>query len=228
MSGVYRILCTCVQTFSLLALLAVFSSMNLDAQPTGMRIPTDTSVTRALYFGVSCGITSSDFHASHVELESYTSRTSFQTGIISQFAISRNFGFQSGFYYNRRGAERVSNIDTRSYRLDYLEFTLRFHVRIPLDERIAPYFGAGPTFAWNVNALVDIAHGEIRETLELTDIRGFDPGVAVGCGVEIVIASFLLMADVGYTYFPSSIQSGTDPAIKLGNHGLHTRAGILF
>jgi hypothetical protein len=228
MPGVYRISRARCQTITLLGLFAIFCTTNLAAQPAGTRIAMDTSVTREWYFGVSGGITRSDFHGSQANLASCTSRISFQTGIISRFALSGTFGVHGGLYYNRRGAERVSSFDTRMYRLDYIEVTPIFHVRVPLDEQVTPYFGVGPTFAWNINALVDITHGEIRETLELTDIRKFDPGFVVVCGLEITVASFLIITEFGYTYFPASIQSGTDPAIKLGNHGLHTRAAILF
>ncbi len=201
---------------------------NASAQSLSAAGATDDVEIGIVQFGIDGGITLSDFHAPGSHAEQYTSRVSFHVGIAGRIVLTEHFALHGNLQYNRRGAVRQSDFDSRLFRLDFLEFSPMLTIRRPWSNGICPYLSAGAVLAWNVNALVDVEHGRIAETLRLTDIRSFNPGITLELGLEFGLARRLLIIGIGYHFFPLSIQRGSDPTTELGNEDLSVRLYILY
>jgi hypothetical protein len=183
------------------------------------------------YAGVKGGVNMGDFSGDDTPGNSST-RTGFSGGAFYGIGINDQFGVRGELNYVQKGAEgavQTEDGDTHdgTYKLDYVEIPVLFLADFPAGEKFAFSIFAGPTFAFNTTAEVEVpAH---NETEKLDNVKGFEFGAAVGGGIEYMLSSFSIIADLRYSLGASSVSDDVDGvSIDVKNTGIGIMAGVKF
>jgi hypothetical protein len=205
------------------------SSVTSDAVGNGPRSSAPRERSRTLYakhfqYGISVGPSYSMLRGEDATGD-FTYRLSFHASALGRYYFTLQNGIHLEAGYARRGAVLHASLETRTVRLDYIEIKPLFVTRLPLRRSIQPYIMAGPVLSLNVNASV-IHDDTMKENLKLTDIRTFDPGLAVEAGMTLTTGSVQWIFGIGYTFhFQSVHDTGT---LDLKNSGFTGRIGLLL
>jgi hypothetical protein len=183
------------------------------------------------YAGVKGGVNMADFSGDNAPDNSST-RTGFCGGAFYGVGINEQFGVRGELNYIQKGASgdvETEDLDIHSgtYKLDYVEIPLLFVAGFPAGEKFEFSLFAGPTFAFNTTAEVEIpAH---NETLDLDNVKGFEFGAAIGGGVAYMLSSFSIIADVRYGIGATSIREDVaGQSVDVKNSGIGVMAGVQF
>ena len=183
------------------------------------------------YAGVKGGVNMGDFGGDDAPDNSST-RTGFSGGAFYGLGINDQFDVRGEVNYVQKGAEGEvmaddGDIHDGIYKLDYVEIPVLFVANFPVGEKFGLSLFAGPTFAFNTTAEVEIPSH--NETEELDNVKGFDFGAAIGGGVEYKLSSFSIIADVRYSLGASSVSEDVaGESIDVKNRGIGIMGGVAF
>ena len=187
---------------------------------------------KKMYAGVKGGVNMADFGGDDAPGNSST-RTGFSGGAFYGIDVNDQFGVRGEVNYVQKGAEgdvQAEDGDTHdgTYKLDYVEIPVLFLANIPAGDKFAFSIFAGPTFAFNTTAEVEIpSHNETEDLSSI--IKSFEFGAAVGGGIEYMLSSFSIIADVRYSLGASTVSDdGSGESIDVKNRGIGIMAGVRF
>ena len=181
--------------------------------------------------GVKGGVNMAELSGDGVD--DLDSRNGIIGGAFADNQLNDRFGFRAELLYVQKGAEGdfVVPGDDHGHesivKLDYIEVPLLFTARFPAGEKFAFNLVAGPTLAFNTTAEVEEVDHD--ETEELDNVEDFEFGGAVGGGVEYMLSSFSLLADVRYGIGATSVVGDVaGQSVDLKNRGLAIMGGLAF
>jgi len=184
------------------------------------------SYAERFQYGVSGGATISTLGGEDAT-EDFESRNSFHVSVLCRYFFTMQLGMHVEGRYSRRGVVLASPSGAGTLRLDYVELAPMLVLRLPIRRAVQPYFAAGPVLSYNINAAV-VYDDAGRETLELTDIHSFDPGIAAEAGVTLGKGSMQVLLGIGYAVFVNSIHAADANGLDVKNSTLLARIGLLF
>jgi len=176
------------------------------------------------YFGVKGGVNIADMTGN--DAEGLGSRNGFIGGAFFGVDFAEGFGVRIDGLYVQKGAEGPfptddGDIHNTVFKLDYIEFPVLFTVGFPAGENFAVNLVAGPTFGFNTTAEAEI---EEHGTEEVAGAESFEFGAAFGGGLEYILSSFSIIADVRYAIGATSIVEDVDAK----NAGVGVMLGVKF
>ena len=181
------------------------------------------------YAGVKGGVNIASLSGDGVD--ELDSRTGFMGGAFYGFSFADEFGLRIEGLYVQKGAEGefVLPGDDHGHesvvKLDYVEFPVLVTMGIPAGDKLAFNIFAGPTFAFNTTAEVEVT--EHDETVDLGDsVESFEFGAAIGGGLEYMLSSFSIVFDARYSLGASNIVDAEGADTK--NRGIGIMAGVQF
>jgi Outer membrane protein beta-barrel domain len=182
--------------------------------------------------GVKGGVNMADFGGDDAP-DNSSMRTGISVGAFYGFGINDQFGVRGEVNYVQKGDEgdvqtEDGDIHTGTYKFDYVEIPLLFVAGFPAGDKFAFSIFGGPTFAFNTTAEVEIpAHNVTEDLSEIT--KGFEFGAAIGGGIEYMLSSFSIIADLRYSLGASTIiDDGSGDSIDVKNNGIGIMAGVQF
>ncbi len=156
-----------------------------------------TSLAQSLSVGPKVGITSSNGAGDDLP-NNVESITGFTGGIFFKIHNDGLFAFQPELLYVRKGGFWNEN-PTFNYELktDYLQIPLLAKFQIPVGETVFPFIYAGPYGAFTLNKQDE---GELLffQAEDVTDLKDFDAGMALGAGLDFELSAFYLGFDARY------------------------------
>lgn len=182
------------------------------------------------YAGFKGGVNLGDFSGDDAPDNSST-RTGFSGGAFYGIGINEQFGVRGEVNYVQKGSEGAvqtedGDIHDGTYKLDYVEIPLLFVADFPAGDKFAFSIFAGPTFAFNTTAEVEVPAHNATESLD--NIKGFEFGAAIGGGIEYMLSSFSIIADLRYSLGASSVADDAGESIDIKNTGIGVMAGVKF
>jgi hypothetical protein len=157
------------------------------------------------------------------------SRTGFDGGVFYGMPVNDRFGVRREARDVEKGAEgpfpKPQHRDNHESvnKKDYVELPVLVTATFPVKDQLEFEFFAGPTFAFNTKAELEVP--EHNETEDLGDVvESFEFGGAIGGGVEYKLSSFSIIADVRYSMGFSNIASEGEGDTK--NRGIGIMGGI--
>src|SRR5688572_18762938 len=208
-----------MRTFSAIACMVACLALATRAEAIGWKL------------GVKGGINMAELSGDGVD--DLDSRTGFAGGAFADYQLNDRFGVRGELLYIQKGAEGEFVIPGGDHghesivKLDYVEVPLLFTARFPAGEKFAFSLFAGPTLAFNTTAEVEVM--EHDETEELDNVEDFEFGGAVGGGIEYMLSSFSLLADVRYGIGATSVVGDVAGAsVDVKNRGIAIMGGLAF
>jgi len=188
---------------------------------------------KPMYAGLKGGVNIATLSGNGTE--GLDSRNGFSGGAFWGMGFSERYGVRVEGLYVQKGAEGPFVIpgDDHAHdsiiKLDYIELPVLFTAGFPTGDKLAFNIFAGPTFAFNNTAEVEVPGH--NETVDLTEgdvtIESFEFGAAVGGGVEYMLSSFALVLDVRYSMGVSKLVD-VSGAPDNKNQGIGVMAGVQF
>ena len=180
--------------------------------------------------GVKGGVNMGDLSGDQAPGDS-SMRTGFAGGTFAGFEVNGRFGIRGEVLYIQKGAEGSFVIpgDDHAHesviKLDYVEVPVLFTAKFPAGEEFVFSLFAGPTLSFNTTAEVEVPGH--NETVELDDVESFEIGGAVGGGVEYLLSSFSILADVRYGIgATSAVQDVDGQSFDVKNRGIAIMGGL--
>ena len=181
--------------------------------------------------GVKGGVNMADLSGDDVSGD-----TSFRNGFIgggfADYLLNDRFGVRMELLYVQKGTEgpfpspEDGDVHDSIVRINYVEVPLLFTGRFPAGEKFALGLFAGPTLAFNTKAEVEVPSHNETESLDGV-VKGFDFGATFGGGIEYMLSSFSVLADVRYGLSTASIVEDIDgQTVDVKNRGLGIMAGV--
>jgi len=131
-------------------------------------------------FGIKAGVNLSTISGD--DAESFSSRTAFHVGFVSEFVISESFSFQPELVYSAQGSDWSEDFVSESfegtYKVDYLNVPLmaKFYVAEGFSLEAGPQVG----LLLSAKAEGDFADDDLKDYL-----KGIDYGVNFGLGYKL-------------------------------------------
>jgi hypothetical protein len=163
--------------------------------------------------------------------DNVSSRTGFSGGGFLRHNMNEQFGVQAEVLYVQKGFEGdIHTVDGDIHpgkaRLDYVDVPIELVGRFKGTDKIALEVFAGPSFNFNIKA-----EAETEDGFENDDGRtkNFEFGAVVGGGIEYMLSSFSILADVRYSLGATSIaEDVAGQSVDVKNRGIAVMGGISF
>jgi len=189
-----------------------------------------TNVDAKKYAGFKGGVNIAELGGDDAS-ENSSSRTGFDGGLFYGVDFSDAFGGRIEGLYVMKGGEGEFVIpgDDHAHesiiKLDYIEIPVLFQANFPAGEKLAFNLFAGPTFAFNIGAEVEVpGHNEVVDISD--NVESFEFGAAVGGGAEYKVSSMWIVFDVRYSMGASNVVDAADADVK--TRGIGIMAGLKF
>jgi hypothetical protein len=149
-------------------------------------------------------------------LASYTTKVGYQIGVHAEYRCFKDLWAEAGFQYRQTGYGHVLD-SVEGLTVNYVETLTYFEFPVSakyyfLSSRLRPYIKAGVDFEVLNSALATTTRGTQGSALYATDLVDRSPyrndfivGYAGYAGLSYRIRSFLIFAEIAYSYFPTNV-----------------------
>jgi len=154
----------------------------------------------------------------------------FQSGIVTDFSLPKNFSLQAGLLYAQQGFRMTGRYmgqkSTARWTLHYIQIPINTQYKLALGSKTSLLFQAGPYFGFCF--LGTMSDNSITLPIrmgykERDELRTFDFGLGLGVGVQV----YGLQVGVGYNIGLYNLRPSCFSE-KLRNHGLAITVTYLF
>jgi hypothetical protein len=191
------------------------------------------AATSQVSFGVKAGLNVATLAGDDVPDE-VDSRTGLVAGGLMNLRLSDLLSIQPEALYSQKGAGGSLDLFGErldfTLKLDYLEVPVLLRLTVPTAAAVQPSLHFGPTFAFELSCKVTVSGFGETDTEDCDngfddpDRRKFDPGLAVGGGLDIPVGRGTLLLDARYTVGLRSLDSTDDVRSRV----LSLSAGFRF
>lgn len=183
------------------------------------------------YAGIKGGVNMADLSADAEVVDNTSMRNGFSGGAFYGVDVNPQFGVRGEALYVMKGVKgdittQDGDVHDGTISVDYIDIPLLFVANLATGDKIGLNLFAGPSFNFNIKSEVSTEDG-VEDRKDGT--KSFEFGAVIGGGLEYILSSCSIIADVRYSMGASSIVEDVEgQSIDVKNRGIGIMAGLKF
>ena len=191
----------------------VLSAMAVFGLLAVLLVPNPAQAQQAA-IGVQAGLAVSNVSTDDSDLGDTSSRSGFAAGVFAAFPLSSSIFIQPEAMWSPKGFKVSQGSDSLTGEFNYFELAALIKFLLSPESSVRPALSAGPAFAFesscNVSAEVQGQSGSTSCDDADLERKKSDFGILFGAGVEMDVASFILMLNARYNLGLKNLETGDD------------------